>query len=140
MTYKSAGASVLDGIGDGLHPAVDGMLLRYFPELQEGWLVAVGLGPDVRIGFFSHYCGDAAAWCVAAPGEVVTTHRDGKWIRTGGTSIVAPYIAGALAALKSIYPDLPLPPDSRLPACSRRQTGARRMMWGITRNSNPGSE
>ena len=94
------------GNGDSLHPAVEGMVPRYFPELQEGWLVAVGLGPDGRIGFFSHYCGDAAAWCIAAPGEVVTTHRDGKWIRTGGTSIAAPYVAGALAALKSMYPEL----------------------------------
>ena len=94
------------GNGDSLHPAVEGMVPRYFPELQEGWLVAVGLDPDGSIGFFSHYCGDAAAWCIAAPGEVVTTHRDGKWIRTGGTSIAAPYVAGALAALKSMYPDL----------------------------------
>ena len=94
------------GNGDSLHPAVEGMVPRYFPELQEEWLVAVGLDPEGRIGFFSYYCGDAAAWCIAAPGEVVTTHRDGKWIRVGGTSFAAPYVAGALAALKSMYPDL----------------------------------
>ena len=94
------------GNGDSLHPAVEGMLPRYFPDLEKGWLVAVGLGTDGRIGFFSHYCGAAAAWCIAAPGEVVTTHRDGRWISTGGTSIAAPYLAAALAALKSMYPDL----------------------------------
>jgi len=54
------------GNGDSLHPAVEGMVPRYFPELQKGWLVVVGLASDVRIGFFSHYCGDAAAWCIAA--------------------------------------------------------------------------
>ena len=66
----------------------------------------VGLGTDGRIGFFSHYCGAARAWCIAAPGEVVTTHRDGSWKFAGGTSMAAPYVAGALAALKSMAPYL----------------------------------
>ena len=82
------------------------MLPRYFPDLKQGWLVVVGLGQDGRIGFFSHYCGDAAAWCLAAPGEVVTTHRDGRWTFTGGTSFAAPYVAAGLAALKSMFPHL----------------------------------
>ena len=81
------------GNGDSLHP------------IRE-WLVAVGLGPDGRVGFFSHYCGGAAAWCIAAPGEVVTTHRNGSWTVTSGTPFTAPYVAAALAALKSMYPHL----------------------------------
>ena len=91
------------GNGDSLHPAVEGMLPRYFPDLKQGWLVVVGLGQDGRIGFFSHYCGDAAAWCLAAPGEVVTTHRDGRWTFTGGTSFAAPYVAAGLDALKACF-------------------------------------
>ena len=94
------------GNGDSLHPIVEGMLPRYFPNLEREWLVAVGLGPDGRVGFFSHYCGDAAAWCIAAPGEVVTTHRNGSWTVTSGTPFTAPYVAAALAALKSMYPHL----------------------------------
>ena len=94
------------GNGDSLHPIVEGMVPRYYPELEAGWLVVAGLGTDGRIGFFSHYCGDARAWCIAAPGEVVTTHRGGKWKFAGGTSIAAPYVAGALAALKSMAPHL----------------------------------
>ena len=61
---------------------------------------------DGCIGFFSHYCGDAGAWCIAAPGEVVTTQRGGNWHRAGGTSIAAPYVAAGLAALKSMFPHL----------------------------------
>ena len=94
------------GNGDSLHPSVEGMLPRYFPDLQAGWLAVVGLGTDGRIGFFSHYCGAAREWCIAAPGELVTTHRDGRWIFAGGTSIAAPYVAGGLAALKSMFPHL----------------------------------
>ena len=94
------------GNGDSLHPTVEGMVPRYYPELEKGWLAVVGLGEDGRIGFFSHYCGDARTWCIAAPGEVVTTHRDGSWKFAGGTSMAAPYVAGALAALKSMAPHL----------------------------------
>ena len=95
------------GNGDSLHPVVEGMLPRYFPALEKGWLAVVGIGRDGRrIGHFSHYCGDAAAWCIAAPGVVVTTDHDGRWIDAGGTSIAAPYVAAGLAALKSLFPNL----------------------------------
>ena len=94
------------GNGDSLHPAVEGMLPRYFPDLEKGWLTVVGFGPDGRIDEFSHYCGDAADWCIAAPIRLVTTHRDGRWISVGGTSIAAPYVAAGLAALKSLFPHL----------------------------------
>ena len=94
------------GNGDSLHPAVEGMLPRYFPDLKVGWLAVVGLGMDGRIGHYSHWCGDAGAWCIAAPGELVITHRDGRWTFAGGTSIAAPYVAAGLVALKSMYPHL----------------------------------
>ena len=94
------------GNGDSLHPSVEGMLPRYFPDLEPGWLAVVGLGRDGRIGFYSHWCGDAGDWCIAAPGELVTTHRDGRWTFAGGTSIAAPYVAAGLAALKSMFPHL----------------------------------
>ena len=94
------------GNGDSLHPAVEGMLPRYFPDLEKGWLTVVGFGPDGRIDEFSHYCGDAADWCIAAPIRLVTTHRDGRWISVGGTSFAAPYVAAGLAALKSLFPHL----------------------------------
>ena len=38
--------------------------------------------------------------------ELLTTHRDGRWIFAGGTSIAAPYAAAGLAALKSMFPNL----------------------------------
>ena len=105
--YVAAGGVAVwaAGNGDSMHPAVEGMLPRYFPDLQPGWLTVVGLGTDGRIGFFSHYCGAAAAWCLAAPGEVVTTQPGGQWGSAGGTSIAAPYAAAGLAALKSRFPD-----------------------------------
>ena len=92
--------------GDSLHPDVEAMLPRYFPNLEQGWLVVVALGMNGRIASFSSACGAAARWCIAAPGELVTTHRDGRWRLTGGTSVAAPYVAGSLAALKSMFTNL----------------------------------
>ena len=95
------------GNGDSLHPAVEGMLPRYFPNLEKGWLVVVGLDWDGRrIGAYSHHCGAAADWCLAAPGVVVTTHLSGRWAPAAGTSLAAPYVAAGLAALKSMFPHL----------------------------------
>ena len=102
------------GNGDNLHPAVEGMLPRYFPSLEKGWLAVVGIGQDGKIDGLSHYCGAAAAWCIAAPIELVTTHRDGRWSSAGGTSMAAPYVAGGLAALKSMFPGLT---DQQIRAC-----------------------
>ena len=95
------------GNGDNHHPAVEGILPRYFPALEKGWLAVIGLGEDGRVDYrSSHFCGAAADWCIAAPMEVVTTHRDGRWISVGGTSFAAPYVAAGLAALKSMFPHL----------------------------------
>ena len=59
------------------------------PTSKKGWLAVVGRGRDGRFGFYSHYYGDAGDWCIAAPGELVTTHRDGRWTFAGGASIAA---------------------------------------------------
>ena len=74
----------------------------------------VGVNQDGRIDVISHYCGAAAAWCIAAPMELVTTHREGRWTSAGGTSVAAPYVAGGLAALKSMFPRLT---DQQIRAC-----------------------
>ena len=107
--YVGAGGVLVWGAGNGdsPHPSVESVLPRYFPELEKGWLAVAGLGyRDGLIGDYSWHCGAAAAWCLAAPGEVVTTYRNGRWGFAGGTSIAAPYVTAGLAGLKSLFPNL----------------------------------
>ena len=107
--YVASGGVMVWGAGNGdsPHPSVESVLPRYFPELEKGWLAVAGLGHlDGRIGEYSWHCGVAAAWCLAAPGEVVTTYRNGLWGFAGGTSIAAPYVTAGLAGLKSMFPNL----------------------------------
>ena len=107
--YVEAGGVVVWGAGNSrsVNPDVEASLPRHFPELEKGWLAVVGLAPDGRIaGYYSSLCGIAADWCIAAPGDVLTTRRNGRWDFTGGTSIAAPYVTAGLAALKSMFPNL----------------------------------
>lgn len=107
--YVRSGGVMVWGAGNGEspQPSVESVLPKYFPDLEKGWLTVAGLGYlDGRIGEYSWHCGVAAAWCIAAPGEVVTTYRNGLWGFAGGTSIAAPYVTAGLAGLKSLFPNL----------------------------------
>ena len=106
--YVAAGGVVVWGAGNSrsVNPDVEASLPRHFGELEKGWLAVVGIGSDGHIAGYSSLCGVAAEWCVAAPGEVVTTRRSGLWDITGGTSVAAPYVTAGLAALKSMFPNL----------------------------------
>ena len=107
-SWVEAGGVAVWGAGNrsALNPDIEASLPRHFPELEKGWLAAVALNNDGRIAPYSSQCGIAARWCIAAPGEVITTRRGGRWQVTGGTSIAAPYVAAGLAALKSMFPNL----------------------------------
>lgn len=84
------------------------------PELEKGWIAVVALKADgTAINAKSNYCGVAAAWCIAVPGGdagaelgLLTTGKDGKYVRTAGTSPAAAMVSGALAALHSRYPQM----------------------------------
>ena len=112
------------GNGDSLHPTVEGMLPRYFPNLEDGWLAVVGLGMNGRIGVYSHYCGDAGDWCIAAPGEVVTTHRDGRWTFAGGTSFRRSLCRRRSRRSEKLVPPPDLSADPRMRSRHRRQQPA----------------
>lgn len=106
--YVKAGGVAVWAAGNGGsdNPELESMLPRYFPALEKGWLSVVNLNDDGLIDQGSFYCGAAAGWCLAAPGVLITTERGGKWDLAAGTSIAAPYVAGGLAALKSMFPNL----------------------------------
>ena len=86
-------------------------------ELEGLWLAVVATDGENKIAQFSNGCGEAASYCLAAPGVKIlsTLHHDDT--ETGfprskeyglysGTSMAAPVVSGALAVLKSRFRNL----------------------------------
>ena len=103
----AAGNSVLPEVG--FHAGLPHLV----PELERGWLAVVAVGQDGDLAYYSQRCGVASAWCIAAPGGdrredagIYSTVPGGDYGYKQGTSMAAPQVSGALAALKSMFPNL----------------------------------
>lgn len=82
--------------------------------LENGWLAVIAVDPNGNETMYTNRCGVAANWCLAAPGGgdnqssegIYSTYNDGTYRRLSGTSMAAPHVSGAIAALKSMFPNL----------------------------------
>ena len=118
QAYVKAGGVQVWGAGNSALPQVSFHAgLPYLVEgLEEGWLAVVSVGRDGDLAYYSQKCGVAAAWCLAAPGgdrrknygiySTLPEPKPGGYGHYHGTSMAAPQVSGALAALKSMFPNL----------------------------------
>ena len=116
QTSVNAGAVfVWAASNDGrAQPSYQAGLPYYYPDLKAGWLAVMAVDLTGAEPAYSNRCGVAATWCLAAPGGsdtestggVYSTYNDGSYKRLSGTSMAAPHVSGALAALKSRFPNL----------------------------------
>ena len=96
-------------------PAAYGLAPIYHPTVRGRWIAAVGVerhNNTLRIANSSNGCGDKAKyWCIAAPGAGITSaynSSDTAERELGGTPMAAAHVSGALALLKSRFPDMPM--------------------------------
>ncbi|MFC4297458.1 S8 family serine peptidase [Castellaniella hirudinis] len=86
-----------------------------FSDLGGSMLSVVSVGPAGVIASYSNRCGQAAMWCLAAPGgdggaagePIWSTNPDpanGYYVTMGGTSMAAPVVTGAAAVLRQAFP------------------------------------
>lgn len=82
-------------------------LPHLFPDLEPGWLAVTSVDSNGLISSFANKCGLAADWCIAAPGNgIYSTYNNGGYVQLSGTSMAAPHVSGAIAGLKSRFPNL----------------------------------
>ncbi|MCH9852440.1 MAG: S8 family serine peptidase [Alphaproteobacteria bacterium] len=103
-------ASFLLGADNANIPSFEGNYANIESELAGKWLTVIAVDSDNRIASFSNGCGDAKEFCLAAPGHTIysTSISDGdeQYENKHGTSMAAPHVTGALAALKSLFPSM----------------------------------
>ncbi len=92
-------------------PSLQSGLPYRISGIEPGWLAVVAIDNAGQIASYSNRCGVAAAWCLAAPGGswdagLYSMQNNGDYAHMYGTSMAAPHAAGALAALKSMFPNL----------------------------------
>ena len=87
----------------------------WHPQVRGRWLAVAALERNnntLRLAHFSNGCGDKAKyWCLSAPGAGISSsfNRNDTDMRSlNGTSMAAPHVSGALALLKSRFPDAPM--------------------------------
>ena len=111
--YVAAGGVVVFSAGNlgNADPSLEPGLPYRIGGLQGGWLAVVAVDNSGAIGGYSSRCGVAAPWCLAAPGGSLdeglwSMQNNGGYDSMYGTSMAAPHAAAAIAALKSMFPNL----------------------------------
>jgi subtilisin family serine protease len=95
-------------------PLIEAGLPHLVNGIEKGWLAVTAIKNDgSEITGKANACGIAREWCIAAPGGdggkgngLLTTDKDGGYSEATGTSAAVAVVAGAMAALKSRFPEM----------------------------------
>ena len=80
-------------------------------NIEDGWIAVMALDNNKQETDYSNRCGNAADWCVAAPGGgdsqstegIYSVKSGGGYTRLSGTSMAAPHVTGLLALVKERF-------------------------------------
>ncbi len=79
-------------------------------DLNLQWIAVVNVTSSKQLSGSSHGCGDAASFCLAAPGtNIYSTLPNDRHGYKSGTSMAAPQVSGAVAVVAAAFPTLQLP-------------------------------
>lgn len=81
----------------------------YIQELKANWIAVTSVGENGTIASYANACGVAKAWCLAAPGGdfnpgIYSTIPGNDYGYMSGTSMAAPYVTGATAIARQMFP------------------------------------
>lgn len=81
----------------------------FVTEFKDLWIAVGNIGNDLEESYMMNRCGNAWESCVVAPGELINSASNlGNTVydTMSGTSMAAPHVTGAIAALMSRFPGL----------------------------------
>ena len=108
-TYVTNGGVVVFAAGNQTYanPSPEAGAAYLITSLRAGWLAVVATDSAGTIAAYSNRCGVASAFCLAAQGSsVYSTYTSNGYANLNGTSMAAPLVSGAIAGLKSMFPNL----------------------------------
>jgi len=108
-TYVANGGVVVFSTGNQSYanPSPEAGAAALITSLRAGWLAVTAVNAAGTIAAYSNRCGVASAFCLAAQGSsVYSTYRSNTYASLNGTSMAAPQVSGAIAGLKSMFPNL----------------------------------
>lgn len=95
----------------GSQPSVSAAIPAYHPQFAGNWLAVAAVTVDAAgsasgIASYANHCGEAANWCVVAPGLVMTPPLAGTEFQNGsqGTSNSAAIVTGSAALVWQAFP------------------------------------
>ncbi len=107
---ENISATELFGADNANVASFEGSYAEIESELAGKWLSVVAVDSNNTIASFSNGCSIAKEYCLAAPGvsihSTLPTDGDTEHGVKHGTSMAAPHVSGALAALKSAFPSM----------------------------------
>jgi hypothetical protein len=116
QNYVANGGVVIFATGNAYasQPSYQAGLPYRISGIQAGWLAVMAVDPNGNETDYTNRCGVAKAWCLAAPGGgddqstqgIYSMYNNGGYTRMSGTSMAAPMVSGAIAALKNTFPNL----------------------------------
>jgi len=108
-TYVANGGVVVFATGNEsqANPSREPGAAALITSLRAGWLAVTAVDASGTIAAYANRCGVASAFCLAAQGSsVYSTYTGNTYANLNGTSMAAPQVSGAIAGLKSMFPNL----------------------------------
>ena len=108
-TYVANGGVVVFATGNQSYanPSPEAGAAALITSLRAGWLAVTAVDASGTIATYANRCGVASAFCLAAQGSsVYSTYTNNGYSNLNGTSMAAPQVSGAIAGLKSMFPNL----------------------------------